>query len=273
MINLLNRGANDEGARIVALAGGDTERNRLLAERGAIPHVVEQVEDLLDLADALIITDRHGGLHREHASPFLTRGRPVYVDKPLACSVADADAIVEQARAHDAPLTSSTPLRWLPELDALERETVSELGSIHAVIASGPADPSSEYGGIFFYGIHSADVALRLAQGPIGDVHVEESGDLLIASGLVGQTHVTINLLRPNGNSYTSFHVSVIGERGIRSTALPTTGDFGGPALRGFIAMARTRQPPIPYEDLIRPIQFLEKAQVAFDRLPGRLGS
>lgn len=73
----------------------------------------------------IIGTDRHGGLHRAHAVPFLAEGLPVFVDKPLACTEADALAIVAAAREYDAPLTSSSAVRWVPDTDKLAAEAAS----------------------------------------------------------------------------------------------------------------------------------------------------
>src|SRR5690606_32360986 len=58
--------------KVVALAGGDTERNRKLKEMGNIDELVDEPADLLGRVDTVIVTDRDGALHREHAVPFLS---------------------------------------------------------------------------------------------------------------------------------------------------------------------------------------------------------
>ena len=107
IIDHLNVERRAGDTRVVALSGGASERNEKLRDTGQIERLVDTPTDLLGLVDAVIFTDRHGGLHREHAVPFLAEGLPVFVDKPLACTEADARAIVAAAREHDAPLTSS----------------------------------------------------------------------------------------------------------------------------------------------------------------------
>jgi predicted dehydrogenase len=240
--------------RVVALSGGPSERNDTLKDRGNIERIVDQPADLLGLVDAVIITDRHGGLHREHALPFLAEGMPVWVDKPLACSVADATAIVEAARENDAPLTSYSALRWIPDTDRL----ASASHSPKAVVTTGPADPASPYGGIFFYGIHPVDVAMRLLPGPVGEVSVLRSPGLTVASASVGEARVTVQFVEPGSDGQVPFHGMVVGGNTIAAHDLTLGESYVVPGLKQFLRMAETRRPPLDYDDLLRPITFLE---------------
>lgn len=87
----------DVPVRVVALVAGEDERTRELAALGGIDRIVAESSDLLGMVDALIVTSRDGALHRAHAVPFLEAGTPVWVDKPLAASVADAEEIIAAA--------------------------------------------------------------------------------------------------------------------------------------------------------------------------------
>jgi predicted dehydrogenase len=245
--------------RVVALSGGPGERNDALKDRGRIERIVDQPADLLGLVDAVIITDRHGGLHREHALPFLAQGLPVWVDKPLACSVGDAEAIVAAAREHDAVLTSYSALRWIADTDQL----ASALSSVRALVTTGPADPAGPYGGIFFYGIHPVDVAMRLAPGPVGEVSVLRSPGLVVASAEVGAARVTVQFVEPGPDGQVPFHALVAGGNAIAARELTLGESYVAPGLEKFLRMAETRRPPLDYDDLLRPIAFLEAVATA----------
>jgi predicted dehydrogenase len=237
--------------RVVALSGGAGERNDDLRARGRIERIVDEPADLLGLVDAVVITDRHGGLHRAHALPFLAEGLPVWVDKPLACSTADAEAIVAAARAHDAVLTSYSALRWIPDTEAL----AVAIDDVQTVVTTGPADPDSPYGGIWFYGIHPVDVALRLAPGPVGEVHTTRTGEMIVATAEVGPALVTVQLVKPGR---VPFHGLVVGRTAIAARELTLDQWYVAPGLEKFLRMAETRRPPVDYTDLLRPIEFLE---------------
>jgi predicted dehydrogenase len=257
IVHGLNRERARPGVEIVGLAGGATERNVAAATAGAIPHLVDRVEAMVEFADALIVADRHGGLHREHARPFLELGRPVWIDKPLACDVADACAIIDTAAASGALLTSYSTLRHVPDTEDLVREAAT-IGELQAVVVSGPADPSSEYGGIFFYGIHMVDIALRLAPGPLGPIRIERGGAIVVATTVVGGVHVTVHFVRPDGkDNHVPFHAVAVGRTGIAAREIGIPGNYVVFGLDVFLGMANTGHAPLTGADMLRPIEFL----------------
>lgn len=250
--------------KVVALAGGDTERNRKLKEMGNIDELVDEPADLLGRVDTVIVTDRDGALHREHAVPFLSEGLPVFVDKPLACSVADAEAIIAAARENNALLTSYSAVSWAPRVVEL-RNSRDRIGEPRLVSTAGPADPKSEYSGIFFYGIHPVDVAFRLASGPVGDVHVEQLPGAIVASATVGDTRVVVTTVEP-GETRIPFHATVIGTKGTMGGDVPLPKHYVDAGLDAYFTMLKTKEPVIDYDDLLRPIQFLAAIREAIER-------
>src|SRR4051812_32365014 len=83
IVHHLNAHPISDAARIVALVGADDDHNRPLATAGGITQLVPSSTELIGSVDALIVTNRDGARHREHAVPFLDAGIPVWVDKPL----------------------------------------------------------------------------------------------------------------------------------------------------------------------------------------------
>jgi predicted dehydrogenase len=218
---------------------------------------------MVEFADALIVADRHGGLHREHARPFLELGRPVWIDKPLACDVTDARAIIDTAAASGALVTSYSTLRYVPDTEDLVSEA-GTIGDLQAVVVSGPADPSSEHGGIFFYGIHLVDIALRLAPGPLGPIRVERSGATVVATTVVGSVHVTVHFVRPDDKDLrVPFHAVAVGRMGVAAREITIPGNYVVYGLDVFLGMTSTGHPPVTNGDLLRPIEFLASVRDA----------
>ncbi|MET9657133.1 Gfo/Idh/MocA family oxidoreductase [Streptomyces sp. NPDC006510] len=249
-------------ARVVALSGGRGRRNDTLAATGGIARIVDEPIGLLGLVDAVIVADRDGAHHRDQAIPFLAEGLAVFVDKPLARTVADARAMIDTARAHDAPLTSSSALRWIPDTDALvARSAPGE--QPYLVVVSGPADPAGGHGGIFFYGIHAVDIALRLAPGEISGVRTDVTDTTVIASFTAGGTRVVVNFVRPGGTDQIPFHGMTFTRESMVQQTLTPGADYCVPGLEAFLEMVRTGRPPIGYGDLLRPIEVLESVATA----------
>lgn len=102
------------------------ERMRELAERNSIERfrweygverIVDEPEAMMDDVDAVFVTDPEDSLRL--ARPFLDRGMPVYVDRPVAWSVAEARELVTLARANNTTLVAGSYLPWMPEVRAL----------------------------------------------------------------------------------------------------------------------------------------------------------
>ena len=249
-------------ARVAALVGEDDVRNRELAAMGGGLPIVPTPAELLGRVDALIVTNRDGALHRELAVPVLDAGIPVWVDKPLAASTADAEAIIAAAGRGGAPMTSYSAVRWVPDADRLE-EAATGIGEIQAVTVTGPADPDSEHSGIFFYGIHAADLAQRLAPGVPGPVHTERAGATVVARYRSGGVLVTLQLVTPGAGGQVPFHAEIVGRHGLVGRDIELDADYVEPGLRVFLRMLESGVPPLDAQAMLAPITVLEQIRAA----------
>lgn len=242
--------------RAVALAGGEGEQNRELAEFGGIETIVDEAKDLVDHVDAVIICNRDGGLHRPAAEPFLRAGIPVLVDKPLTASVEDARALLDLSQETGTRLFSASALRFVPEMAALRDEAQGPLRHLHV---AGPADPDSEYAGIFFYGIHHVEAAMTILGDPVvkpGDVDVTATrhGDTVVAHTRIADVDITFTFVVPGDDGRVPFHATAIRAQGITATELTLGGDYNAPALDAFFNDTM----PLDKEQLLSPIVVLE---------------
>ncbi|MGW7680477.1 Gfo/Idh/MocA family protein [Kribbella sp. NPDC054772] len=256
IIDHLNVDPIADTARIVALVGADDERNRKLAAAGGITKLAPTSAELIGSVDALIVTNRDGAQHREHAVPFLDAGIPVWVDKPLAAGTADARAILEAAQRSGTPVTSYSAVRWVADADVLAS---AEVGEIQTVTVTGPADPDSEYSGIFFYGIHAADLAQRLAPGEPGPVEVSRVGSTVVVRYRSNGVLVTLQLVKPTDDGRVPFHAEVVGRTGLASRDLELGADYVVPGLKVFLEMLSSGRAPLDDATMLAPITVLEQ--------------
>ena len=114
------------GVEVVAITNRTRARAEALAERFGIPHVDDDVEGMLatrslDVLD--VITDV--GSHARHVEAGARAGVDVVCQKPLAPSLAEAEALLETCRAAGVSLTVHENWRWQAPLLALQRELAS----------------------------------------------------------------------------------------------------------------------------------------------------
>ena len=73
--------------------------------------IAGSIEELAGL-DAYFLESVDGAQHLEQFRQLAEFGKPVFVDKPLACSYADAKAIFELAREKGIPLMTASSMRF-----------------------------------------------------------------------------------------------------------------------------------------------------------------
>ncbi len=120
----------DRAARVADVVGAEVS--------GDLGRALEDPE--VDAVDICLPTP----LHREYAERALAAGKAVFLEKPIALTVADADAIVAAAARSDAVFMVGMVLRFWPEYVELQRLVAAgRLGRPLAVSAfrlSPPAD-------------------------------------------------------------------------------------------------------------------------------------
>lgn len=119
----------------------------------------DNVQQVIDASEGIIVlapddTDRHLELSRD----ALASGKPVFVDKNLATSNADAREMVKIAAENDTPLMSASSLRFSAELEEmLQRAGGKHLDGIF----------SRGLGKWRGYSVHSIAPALRMLGAPV----------------------------------------------------------------------------------------------------------
>jgi len=80
-----------------------------------------------------------GRQHLEQVKPIFKAGKPVFIDKPLAGSLADALAIAELGEQSKTPWFSSSALRFGPRTQAARNDP--KIGEITGLRCMGPVPP------------------------------------------------------------------------------------------------------------------------------------
>lgn len=253
------------GARVVAGWTGPSailpeerlrEYTRILTEELNIK-LVEKLEDLLNLIDAVMVESVDGSVHLQRARPFLEAGFPVFVDKPFACSLSDALRMADLAAKHNAPLFSSSSLRYALEVQQVQEQEPS-WGSVVAADAFSPAPTHPRNPFLFHYGIHGVEILyalmgkgcrrLRCIYHDDGEVVVGEWSD-----GRIG----TMRGIRKGAHAY-GFTVTC--EKRVWATTIDTRYIYRE-LLKRVVEMFQTRKPPLDITETLEIIAFIESAK------------
>ena len=162
-------------AEVKYVWGENDEFARNAATEGSIPNIVKDPKEMLGKIDALIVDHRHAKYHLEAATPFVKEGIPTFIDKPFCYRAEEGKEFLELARKHGTPVTSYSTIAHSASTFDIKKQADS-MGEINQVIRSGPVDMDSEYGGIFFYGVHIVQPLMNIFGEDIHRVRVSRNG-------------------------------------------------------------------------------------------------
>lgn len=251
-----------EGARIVAafagtsrVTGSDRIAEYVLAMQETGVEFVDHPDALMDRVDAVLIESNEGGVHRERATPFIRAGLPVFIDKPLATTTADAHALVDLASQRGVPLISASALRFAPEINAARGDP--SLGTLMGADVHAPAKLHEANPGLFHYGVHGVEMLYALLGAGCREVSCvfEESGEVVTGRWSDGR----LGVLRGLREGAAGYGLTAYGARSIRATAVDTTFMYRD-LLAAVIPVLGGEPPPIPPEELVEVVAFQEAA-------------
>lgn len=119
-------------AQVTLLVDKNRSRAEELAGRFNVPHVADDYTQVFDQIDAAIVALPHH-LHAPVSIEFLKRGVHVLVEKPMALSVVECDAMIEAAQQSGATLAVGIMRRFLPSYQFVKSAIDSDfLGRIES---------------------------------------------------------------------------------------------------------------------------------------------
>lgn len=236
-----------DDARITHIWGADAERAGALATTHHIDAIVAEPREMVDRVDGVLIIDDTGGgeTHADLAAPFLEAGMAVFVDKPMTTDYADAVALFDLAEKHNAPLTSSSALRYPVELDP---EAIAACGKLSSVLTVGPGE-------WFYYGVHAVELLGTVTDDAPVSVHrhVLENKDVAVVTHESGIVAV-VETLRDAGYL---FHCAVFGENGHTAFDANDMKGFYANQMRAVAEMVKTRKAPVTREQTLAVMAIL----------------
>jgi predicted dehydrogenase len=232
--------------------------------------LVDSPDVVLSQVDAVLIMSLDGRAHLEQVKAVLKAGKPVYIGRPLAASLADAVEMFRLAKEHNLPLCSWSQHRFSPGFIGMRNH--EEVGDVLGCDVFGGCPREPHHPDLTWHAIHGVEtlyaimgtgcVAVTRASTDMADVVTGTWKD-----GRVG----TYRGIRQGALKYSA---TVFGTKGVS-----TAGIYGhGVPVKGIVPtndryMAyeataieiakffRTRKPPVSPEETIEIFAFLEAAE------------
>jgi len=180
---------------VTAIWGMDREKTFQVAKEANIPHVVQKPEDMMEQVDAVMVVLRDGSLHCEYALPFIKAGIPTWVDKPFAIDYRQAELMVNTSREKGTILAGGSTCKYCYDVLTLQNafKTLNSTSGVLSGYFNFPGVLNSEYGGIYFYGGHSAEILTTIFGPDVRSIKCDVHHGTLIALAKYRTFPVVIN--------------------------------------------------------------------------------
>lgn len=122
--------------------------------------IVTSIPALLEKVDVVLLESVDGRIHLEECRQVFPSGKPVFIDKPVASTLAETILVFELAKQHHVSFFSSSSSRFGDDLRSLlNTETI---GEIVGATTWGPCSYQSGTPDLFFYAIHGVESLFTL---------------------------------------------------------------------------------------------------------------
>jgi predicted dehydrogenase len=258
---LLN-GGKVPGAKIVAAYKGgsaDVESSRTRVDKYAeelqTKFGVEMVNDIPALAkkvDAILLLSIDGRTHLAQFKQVLAAKKPVFIDKPLASTLADAREIARLAKEANVPWFSASSLRWSEIVSSVEGPGI--LGA--TTWGPGPFEEHHQLE-LSWYAVHPIEILFAL-MGPGCEEVTRISGadsDEITCKWKDGRLG-TVRALRPYG----TYGAVVFRKDGVAVSPSKPHTDYEG-LVREIVKFFQTGKVPVANSDTLEMFAFMDAAQ------------
>jgi len=215
--------------------------------------IVDSIPALLQKVDVVLLESVDGRPHLEQVRPVFEARKPVFIDKPLAGSLADALTIARLGKKYNVPWFSSSSLRFDPRYQALKNDP--KAGEIVGCAAWSPCPLEPTQPDLFWYGIHGVEILYtEMGPGCVAVTRVHTDGaDCVVAKWKDGR----IGVFRGIRQGKEDYGAVAYGSKGV----VPALG-FGGykPLVEQIARFFKTGKPPVAADETIELYAFMEAA-------------
>ncbi|KAA9349994.1 Gfo/Idh/MocA family protein [Larkinella humicola] len=242
------KGSNDIESSVSRVAGYTEEVKKLGVE------IVGSIDELLRKVDVVLLETNDGRLHLEQALKVFKAGKRVFIDKPIAASLADTKAIFEAAKKANVPVFSASSLRYMTSAqDIAQGKTV---GKVLGADTYSPSPIEKTHPDLFWYGIHGVETLFTVMGPGCKQVSRTHTKDMDVVVGVWNDDR--IGTFRGIRSGKTGYGGTAYGEKGIAPI-----GPYEGykALLVQIVTFFNTGKPPVSAAETLEIFAFMEAAE------------
>lgn len=226
--------AKINGARVTHIWTQESELSQKIASAALIENIVRQPEEMLGVVDAVLLARDDAEKHLKFATPFIKAGMPIYIDKPVALSIAAFEELYRLEKYAGQIFTCSA-LRYSDELklSLSDCQEIGELLEIHAITPKSWAK----------YAVHIIEPVLAMLNSMDKIVRLEKSAanDQGGALTVHWQSGVRTRFFAIGESAVAPISIRVIGSKGWKDLVFADSFSAFKAALQDFVDGVRAK--------------------------------
>jgi len=122
--------------------------------------IVDSIEEVANESDAILLESVDGAVHHKQLRKLVEFKKPIFIDKPFCLSSKVAIEMIQLAMSNQAPIMSTSALRYAESLTNVLRNT--DRGRVIGADCFGPMEILCKQQGFFWYGIHMIEMLFTI---------------------------------------------------------------------------------------------------------------
>jgi hypothetical protein len=221
--------------------------------------IVDSIETLCEKVDFVLLESVDGRPHLEQVKPVFAAGKPLFIDKPLAGSLADAIEIFQLAEKHNVPCFSSSSLRFSSGILGMRNN--DKVGKVLGCDAWSPCSLEPHHPDLFWYGVHGVEILFTIMGPGCETVARAHTDGIDVVTGI--WTGGRIGTYRGIRDGQSGYGATVFGEKSIAPA-----GSYEGyvPLVREIVKFFKSGKSPVDPKETIEMFAFMTAADLSKQR-------
>jgi hypothetical protein len=221
--------------------------------------IVDSLDELADQCDAFMLESVDG---RPHLKQFraIAKGKPVFVDKPAAASLADLLTIFRIADETHTPVYTSSSLRFGSDVQAVAKAAAKNeksFGDLLGCETESPMSTESHHPDLFWYGIHGVEPLFTIMGTGCTSVSRTDSplSTVVVGKWKDGRLGSYRGLKKGYYYSFSAY--------GTKKVVQSSRYEGYEPAVAAMCEFFKTHKSPVPREESVEIYAFMEAADAS----------
>ncbi len=236
-----------ELAEVTHIWTQDAEISKQVAKFANIKHIVTNADEMIGKVDAILLARDDADNHLEMAKPFIEKGIPIFIDKPLSFTLSNANAIYNLKKDKNQLIYTCSSIRFAKEFDYTFNK--DDYNFVEATIMK---DWNK-------YAVHIIEPVVRM---------FPKRGSLKNVKTLYKDTNIKIvfvewqNLtatFKVLGDNSAPLKIKLFGKKGIKELVFKDTFFAFKSSLKNFVDLVNGHTENIPKSETLEIIEIIEK--------------